>query len=747
MIKRRSTATSMIQDTRAQSEVLGALIILAILLSASSIYLARHVPKWTAECEARHASEVPQDFAQLTADIDRAILSGDPVSTTSTPIGMIPEVVPLVGIYASGGTLRFNQSKETFECIASAPDEPVVPSGNDTWNKTADWVRFNDTYHVLVTASKAELEPAARGNLTIRQNTSLSGEYYYNHFSVENNATLTIDGRLSIHALKIFIEEGSSITADDKGWSGGLGNAPGSNGNGVGGGLGGNQSQTGNEGGDGGGGGGCGGNGGDGGDNPASGGDASDLMVYLVPSCVGEIMGSGGGGGGDGHDSEGQMIASSGGDGGSGGGYVCLDATVLDIRGNISACGSPGEGKLQYGNETYRGGGGGGGSGGWIKLIGDNVNITGFLIATGGDGGGSAEGDGGGGGGGGIVEAYYHSEISPAEEQIKENQMGVLAGKGGDVSGINDTRKGNNGAPGIKNVTAIALHSSPLFHYETGYLVSNLTAIQGHLGYDTNSTYICYGNLTYGANLPVGTDIVLKVRTSMYSDMHDAVPWEECPAVANGTDISDLFSVSDGHRYIQWRAELLTFAPERTPVLYWVNITYGYGEPVLVHTSGKLEFDSQYLYYPNYQLIYAQGATVRAQPEGSFMLFEPPIFIQSTASGTQLSMTAFELAGSEQTISGRVSATVQASCEDATLLKRDLNYANVTLKLTTDYPSIWKSWFNTTCRDAGLPYGTDPGEYMTNQTGDTLQITFYGNESYPVNVWLKRATVRLELSQ
>jgi hypothetical protein len=229
--------------------------------------------------------------------------------------------------------------------------------------------------------------------------------------------------------------------------------------------------------------------------------------------------------------------------------------------------------------------------------------------------------------------------------------------------------------------------------------------------------------------------------------MRDAVPWEDCPPVANGTDISDLYSVSDGHRYIQWRAELLTFAPERTPTLNWVNITYDYGEPVLVRTSGKLEFDSQYLYYPNYQLIYAHGATIREQQDGRFMLFEPPIFIQSTSSGTQLTMTTFELTGSEQTISGRESATVQASCQDVALLKRDLNYANITLRLTTDHPSEWEQWFNERCTKAGLPIGTDPGERAMNQTGNTLQITFYGNELKPVKVWLERADIRIELLQ
>jgi hypothetical protein len=722
----------MIQDTGALSEVLGALIILALLLSASTIYLSQHVPKWTGECEARHAAEVPHDFAQLTADIDRAILSGDPTSTTSTPIGMIPEVVPLVGMYASGGTLRFNQSEETFECIAGLSDESDY-NGSYYWNDTANWTTF-DSFHVRVFSSHAELAPLDFEDKIIDTNESLSGEYYYDEFIICNNSTLTVEGWLKIHATSIIIEEGSSINADGQGWSGGLGNAPGYNGSGVGGGKGGAEAETGSDAGEGGGGGGGGGNGGDGGNNNNSGGFAS----YAI-----DEMGAGGGGGGDYHNTQGQTEFSSGGDGGRGGGYIWLEASEITLNGSISANGTDGEGKQLYPGEhhEFKGGGGGGGGGGGIIIKCDTVNITGMFYARGGNGGSTKKGHGGGGGGGGVICVSF-------EQGTVNGTLDVSNGTGGESD---DRDEGKDGYPGIPKLEP-SNFTTTIFHYASGYLVSNMTAVldpdQGQVGYNTTSTHICYGNLTYGANLPLGTDIVLKVRTTMFSDMHDAVPWEDCPLVANNTDISDLYSVSDGHQYIQWRAELLTFDPERTPELYWVNITYGYGEPVIVHTSGKLEFASQYLYYPNYQLIFAHGATIRAQPEGSFMLFEPPIFIRSTASGTQLTINALNLMGSSPPISGRVSATVQASCQDATLLKRDLNYANITLKLTTDYPGEWGQWFNKTCTNAGLPRGKNPGEYEMNPTAeDTLEITFYGNESSPVKLWLKRAEARIELLQ
>jgi hypothetical protein len=763
VFRTRSKNRGILQDTRAISEVIGAVIILAILLSAGTVYLSQKVPEWTKEYEAEHAAAVPHDFATLTSNIERAVLSEEPTTATSTPFGMLPEGVPLVGIIPVGGTLYFNQSEETFECIACAPNAPFPPADDPAastpeiryWNTTADWITFNDTYHVIVTSSGAELAPQKRVNKTIEENTSLSGTYYFDQFTVRNNSTVTIDGRLTIHALKIFIESGSSIIADGKGWSGGLGNSPGHNGSGVGGGVGGNESKWGNNtGGDGGGGGGCGGNGGDGGGNLNSGGNASELIdvYYQKATCAGEIMGAGGGGGGNWKNSSGQMVASTGGDGGSGGGYICFDAAVINISGNISACGTNSEVKTGNVEGKYLGGGGGGGSGGWIKIIGDNVTITGALVVSGGDGGDSESGDGGGGGGGGIVEVFYHSTTSqiPSDADVDRD-----FGRGGIGNG-SDSENGMNGTEG-KYSRKDKTYISTLFHYETGYLISNMTTVSdpygGQVGYDTKSTHICYGNLSYGAEPDIiGTEIILRVRTSMYPNMTDALPWGDCPPVpiaandANGADISDLVSVSDGHRYIQWRAELLTFDPRNTPVLHWVNISYGYGEPIIAHASGTIGYQSQYLYYPNYQLVYAHGATIREQDDGTvIMLFAPPLYIDSQGTGTTLKMTTIDVSGDAYAVSGRVSTTVRATSGGATLLKPGLNYANVTLNLTTAYPGVWEQWFNRTCGEAGVSYGNDPGEYSMNQTGNTLQVIFYGNESKPVNVWLKQAGAKIKL--
>jgi hypothetical protein len=718
-----------VENEQGITEVLGAFFILAILLTATAFFYARQLPAWTEEFEYQHASKVTQDFAQLDSTIDMALASEDQSSPISTSIGMIPERVPLVGIHASGGTIRFDQDEETFECIASAL-QAANTSGSYYWNNTSLWANFT-VYHVKVTESGARLASEASGDKEVIQNETLSGEYKYDRFIVRNNSILTVPGRLTIYATYFALENGSMIIADGSGWAGGIGNSPGRNGSGWGYGVGGANASEDNSGGSGGGGGGGGGRGGDGGSNNNSGGQAVDLDDY---------MGSGGGGGGDWKET-GNPTLSTGGDGGNGGGYLRFDASVIDIRGSISANGSAGEGNEAYPGQSYQGGGGGGGGGGWIWIEGDSVTIMGMIYALGGNGGSSDKGNGGGGGGGGVISVTYDSAIN-----VNDTYLDVRNGTGGmNNKSKGDTAEGKPGELGKKRVAYLPYIPS-IFYYSAGYIVSNMTKAQGQVGYDTNSTFICYGNLTYGpAPLP-GTDMLVKVRTSMYPDMHDALPWEDCPPVVSGQAISDLISVSDGHQYIQWRAELLTFDPRITPELHWVNISYESGKrPVLIKASGKLEYDSQYLYLPNYQLVYAQGGTIKHQAEGGFMLFAPPIVISTADNRTMLKITARDLQGPERTMSGKLSATVQATYEDAKLLKNGLNYADIMLNLTTSYPDEWERWFNDTCRNAGIPSGTAPGEISINSTGNTLQVIFHGNETKPVNLWLKRSIAEIEL--
>jgi len=258
---------------------------------------------------------------------------------------------------------------------------------------------------------------------------------------------------------------------------------------------------------------------------------------------------------------------------------------------------------------------------------------------------------------------------------------------------------------------------------------------------------IKYGAMSWNQTILEDTNIIMKVRTSIRPDMSDALPWEDCQEVTNGKDISDLSSVSDGHQYIQWRAELVTFDLAKTPILKNVTISYEFGTPILVNSSGALYFGSNYQRFPDFQLIYAHGATIRNQTEGEFMLFPPPLSISKQGNATSIRLTAVNLTGSKRTSASALRTTVKVSYQDAELLKGGLNFLNLTINITTEHPGPWRQWFNETCAAAGLLHGAEPGKYELKGDGRPLQIIFYGNESRPVNVWLKRAGAGIELEK
>lgn len=728
---RKKGIRSFLAAEKAVSVVIGFVLIMGIVLSATAILFAQQVPELTKEFEAEHASKVIQDFADLGATIDMAVLSEDPTSSAACPLGMESRSIPLVGVYSTGGSLRFDSGEEGFECLACAPDA-TEDSGTGSWNTTNFLPFENDSFHVKVTAWDATLEPEIKEDRIIENDTILlvnCYDCYYDWFIVRNNATLTIKGgAIKIHASNLVVEAGSEITASSEGWPGG---AAGENGSGDGGGLGGVDFELG------GGGGGYGGTGGAGGNNPGSGGSAPGLV---------EAMGSGGGGGGDWREPQGQPTLGSGGTGGDGGGLIWLEATFIDLSGIISANGSIGEGKEQYQGKGgfFKGAGGGGGSGGYILIKGDAVNITGRLYAVGGKGGEGETnfGAGGGGGGGGIVEVTYDESLAPGVDAIN-NSLYVGNGTGGAGSSYGDP-----GNVGQKSVYRAPFIPTILYH-SSGYLVSNMTPSQGQIGYDTQHYLVHYGNLTYDASIPIGTDVIVKVRSSLDPNMKNALPWEKCPPVVSGQAISDLSSVSDGHRYLQWRAELITFNPSRTPVLHAINISYEYGKlPVLASSSGCIEFNSRYLYLPNFKLIYAHGATIRNQTAGgNFLIFAPPISVSKQGNLTSLKVTDIGLTGGNRTISGGLSSTIHASYDDAALVTDGLIFYNLTLSVTTRYPTAWENWFNETCKEAGLTWGTAPGNYYIRRDGSTRQLIFYGDESRPTSLWLKKSAAQIGIEK
>ena len=789
----------LIAREEAVSTALGFVLIVGILVTSFTIFMATQVPQTTKVLEAQHSYRIPKDFSRLAAAIDTAILYNNTVR--GSEVDMEPKGVPIVGVLPAGGRLEFNATGERFSYKACAPSDTLPPDNNTThwWNSTPANFSVYEEYHVVTTENGTELAlEVPEQNLIFDSGKveNIAGVFRCNNFVVNNSTVLWTSG-LIVRALNIYVGPDSIISASGHGAAGGIqdhdgeGASPGKN--------------SGNDC-SGGGGGGYGGKGGKGGnsshgDGGAGGEACCDPTNYRVHK-----LGSGGGGGSTGEFQPGgsQIIA---GEGGNGGGYIVLDAQNITIAGILSANGGNG-GNGGGGGSDSAGGGGGGGAGGCIRLRGDYINLTNAVFyakgGNGGDGGepGSEPGGGGGGGGGGVIKIFYNSSF------INDSfTYDVSGGRGGKKGGtFNGTQDGENGTNGTYSVIKQQYYPE-VYYYASGELESSV--------YDTGTPLVRYGNITWNATVPEDTSIVIRVRTSIDPDMSTALPWEDCPPVVNGADISDLPSVSNGHRYVQWRAKFYTTDLYRTPVLHYVNLSYEHGIPFLVNSSGYIEYHSQYTRYPDFRILYAQGGILKKQGKKGFMLTGPHISISISRSNEtfkipvnasnctdicnntcnnicnnicgiicnkscdntctnicnnvtgdtnitiahigdiiSLHITTINLTGNATSseVSGRLKPMIKPSGTDSTVITDGLYYCNLSINIFTEHPEAWYNWFNKTCNGTGLNWSKPPVNwskapvyYINDSATDRLQVVFYGNETIPVRLWLTRAETRINL--
>jgi hypothetical protein len=706
--------TKFLQAEDAQAEVIGFVLIMGILLSASTIYLATQVPKWTGDYESRHTADVAVDFSELKVLIDG--IKGEAFERTTT-IKMSPDKVPILGMSTPGSNLVFNPGAEKFELIV-----PVAGGDGGSGNWTIPNSGFTDYYDesnsnkVDVSFGEVKLSLLAAEDLILdNEYRSLpGGTYYYDHVIIKSNSTLSINpagsGVLKIYAKNITVDASSKISADGCG-------APGGDSDKVGYGAG-----YGNPGiGTGGGGGaGYGGNGGNGGYYLVGSGGTGGV-AYGENTSETIAMGSGGGGGASG----------SGGRGGAGGGAIWLDAEEITIEGNISANGESGKS-----GSSGSAGGGGGGSGGGILIRGKDVTISGRLSANGGNGGDGYKtspnyGGGGGGGSGGRIKVFHESALS-------DPAWSVTGGIGGSFG---TSRAGNSGANGSAARIPSMYQANPpqTIYYSSGYFVSTV--------HDTGNESVRYGELTWNATLN-GQELVLKVRTDWNKSMAYATPWDACPGLSskNGENKIGLEGVSSvspvAHRYIQFRAEWSTDDTSKTPLLFGFNVNYSFPAqtPILANATGSITFNSNYLYYPNQKIAYEHGAVIKYQREGGFMLQEPPITITNKSGVPALRISLVDLTGADYSYSGATMTSVKNSYEDYVLLADELRYPNLTINLTTGYPSVWHDWFTKEFEASGL----NKSFYNLTVTTENVVVNVYGYEQ-GVELYLEKTGVEVRL--
>jgi hypothetical protein len=289
--------------------------------------------------------------------------------------------------------------------------------------------------------------------------------------------------------------------------------------------------------------------------------------------------------------------------------------------------------------------------------------------------------------------------------------------------------------------------------YARGYVESNLSNATGQIGWNTSTASTVYNNLSWNTSLPGDTRIVLRVRTDMFPDMRHATNWSACTPIEsrnghNTQNLSEISSVSPGHQYVQYRAELSTWDPSLTPTL--LNVSISYYSPlegvILARSSGAINFRSAYYYLPDNELMYEHGAVIKSQQEGDFTLENSGISAAKANSSTEIRASLFDLTGPpvpppELVYSGPSTTLITVYRDDYEIISDSFYYPNLTLNITTEYPLAWSSWLNKTLKDARLTAGYD---YAYESTTNPVRVVFYGREE-GVKLYLDRATLQVRI--
>jgi len=284
---------------------------------------------------------------------------------------------------------------------------------------------------------------------------------------------------------------------------------------------------------------------------------------------------------------------------------------------------------------------------------------------------------------------------------------------------------------------------------------SATVCIPGNFGFDTSSNNTVYKNITwYAENVTGYTDIILKVRTDMFSDMRHATGWDECYSVITSGEgrgsfpLDDLTSVSNGHRYVQLRVELKSYDPQKAPTL--VNFSIGYNHTTsmkLGESSGSITFSAPYHYLPGMSLTYENGAVIKSQTEGEFIDNRdnrtPPFMLslkKMPDNRTQIHMTLVNLTGKEVPGRSGEDVLVRLGLANRELIANGVFYPNITINITSRYYRAYAKWFNETLREANMC--AEDYELMVNDTQRTVSVEFYGKE-HGVELYLEKITVQV----
>ena len=259
--------------------------------------------------------------------------------------------------------------------------------------------------------------------------------------------------------------------------------------------------------------------------------------------------------------------------------------------------------------------------------------------------------------------------------------------------------------------------------YVSACIVSNMTNITSSIGFNTSINSTVYGFITWHAlTSPPATEIIMNVRTALYANMNKSTPWME---VENGTNLSTIFPTLNGHRYVQFRAELITWEPSKTPTLINVSIDYSHKNVIFANTSGNITFKSSYHYFPNQVITYENGAVIKSQDDQEFIRSPFNISFQNVSNNITIKISLVNLTGAD--VSGRAgeATLVRLLRINNKTVSDGFFYPNLTITVNSIYSHGIGNWFNKTLeKELNSSYYN----VTANHTTGMVEIELYAKE-------------------
>lgn len=155
---------------------------------------------------------------------------------------------------------------------------------------------------------------------------------------------------------------------------------------------------------------------------------------------------------------------------------------------------------------------------------------------------------------------------------------------------------------------------------------------------------------------------------------------------------------------------------------------------------GSISYSSNNNYYIDQMFEYENGALIVVQDKKSLMKLSPAIAV-SKLDATNISMVvnAIEIIGDKRTKSSNTIEEIYLKSNTSSVLfSSSALVSNVSVMMSTNYPTAWAQYFNATAKRADLVYGSD---YSTTVNGGNVTFVLTGGMGEDIQLYVQKVTI------